>query len=315
MDKIKNYSYLTLYLILFVIITSNGQSKVDKVGDKIYGDFNGDGKSEYAYRLQTKKGYGNPVEDGVSDEYQIRFSDVSIKPIIRNFNWFILINEGDLNNDGTDEISVRQDPINGCIGYVSTYTIKKNTPYILINDFTFYSGSCDDIISISPQDLIEKNNGYVYYYEYDANGKYSINKSGKKILAKKIKAFPLKPESKPIAIEQSKTSKYTSDALSSISNSSKSNTKITNEELTKRRIVEKPLPEYNCNEQGTVVLQIIVNPQGNVIYSKLSKGTTNITPCLVDACQEAALKIKYEPDENAPDKQFLFITYNFKLGN
>jgi len=161
-----------------------------KIGDKIYGDFNGDGKFEYAFRVLTKKGYGNPVEDGVPDEYEIHFSDKNIKPITDNFYWFWLINEGDLDNDGSDEISAREDPMNGCTGIVKTFTIKNGKSYYLFEPFSFYSGTCDNDMSIDPKDLVEKDNGIVYYYEYNSNGKYSVNSAGKRINnAEKVKAI------------------------------------------------------------------------------------------------------------------------------
>jgi hypothetical protein len=169
------------------------KNEVNLIGNKIYGDFNGDGTFEYAFRVLTKKGNDNPVDGGVPDEYEVHFSDNNIKPIIGSFYWFILINEGDLDNDGSDEISVRQDPMNGCFGYVSTFTIKNNEVYEIINIFSFYSGSCDNSMSIDPQDLVEKDNGIVYYYDYDPNFEFTVNKSKKKIRGKKVKAFDINP--------------------------------------------------------------------------------------------------------------------------
>ena len=153
----------TAILILFIFIKGNAQATKNKVGDKIYGDFNGDGRFEYAFRVLTKKGNGNPNEDGTSDIYEIHFSDKNIKPIKDDFNWFWLINEGDLNNDGSDEISAREDPTNGCIGIVKTFTIKNGKDYYLFEPFSFYSGTCDNKMSINPQDLVENDNGIVYY--------------------------------------------------------------------------------------------------------------------------------------------------------
>lgn len=165
----------------------NGGKKL--VGDKIYGDFNGDGSFEYAYRVMTEKGDRNPVEDGTPDKYEIQFSDKKIESI-RNLGWCFLINEGDLNNDGSDEITVYSTPENGCIGYATTYTIKNKKSYSLINLFSVYSGDCDNEMSIELQDLVELNNGVVYYYEYNPDVEHSINRRGKKLkFAKKVKLF------------------------------------------------------------------------------------------------------------------------------
>lgn len=158
-----------------------------KIGGKIYGDFNGDGTTEYAFRVLTKKGFGDPVEEGVPDEYEVHFSDKNIKPIKGKLLWFSLINEGDLDNDGSDEFTACQEPMNGSLGLVNTYTIKNGKSYYLFAPF--FRFWFDDVISLELQDLVENDNGIVYYYDYDANGEFSKNKFGKKIRAKKVKAF------------------------------------------------------------------------------------------------------------------------------
>ena len=320
----------TAILILFIFIKGNAQATKNKVGDKIYGDFNGDGRFEYAFRVLTKKGNGNPNEDGTSDIYEIHFSDKNIKPIKDDFNWFWLINEGDLNNDGSDEISAREDPTNGCIGIVKTFTIKNGKDYYLFEPFSFYSGTCDNKMSINPQDLVENDNGIVYYFEYNADadlepqGGYSVNGKGKKIFGKKQKAFEVKK------------TKNVNDALKNLLKVSKTNddikpivnTKIDNNingtgkgsdsgfTLGGRKAILKPIPDYNCNEQGIVVVEIIVDKKGNVLNAITGyKGTNNVSKCLLDACKEAALKTKWEADENAPDKQTGTINYNFKITN
>jgi hypothetical protein len=84
--------------------------------------------------------------------------------------------------------------------------------------------------------------------------------------------------------------------------------------LERRKIIYKPQPEYNCNEEGTVVVEIVVDKNGNVLEAKTGlKGTTNNSKCLLDACKEAALKTKWEADENAPEKQVGNISYNFSM--
>lgn len=81
-----------------------------------------------------------------------------------------------------------------------------------------------------------------------------------------------------------------------------------------RKVLTKPTPKYNCNEEGKVVVEIVVDKGGNVIDVKSGiKGTTNNSKCLLDACKEAALKSKWEANENAPEKQVGIISYNFSL--
>lgn len=138
------------------------------IGSKIYGDFNGDGKHEYAFRILVKKGYGNPVDDGMPDEYEIKFSDASIKSLNVNCCWFTLVNEGDLNNDGADNITIVQDPENGCLGLVSTYTFKNNIGARLFDPFFVFI--CDGIDESTVRNLVTKEDNVIYVLEIDPNG-------------------------------------------------------------------------------------------------------------------------------------------------
>ncbi len=128
------------------------------------------------------------------------------------------------------------------------------------------------------------------------------------------------------------TKNASNDALANILKDSKSNNADSNNEiisgnasgtgsgagngynLNGRKAIVKPVPEYKCNEEGKVVVQIVVDSKGNTIEAKTGvKGTTNMSKCLLDACQESALKTKWQPDENAPEKQTGIINYNFRM--
>lgn len=150
-------------------------------------------------------------------------------------------------------------------------------------------------------------------------------------------------------IETAKPSRSTSDALSSILNGPKSDGKAIGGQgnditpgdkgspagnpyansfygsgsgsgsgsgwgLNGRSISSRGKVVQNCNEFGTVVVQITVNRNGNVIAAKYTKGTTNTNPCLIEPALETARKYKWQPDINAPATQIGFITVNFKLG-
>ncbi|MCG9794035.1 TonB family protein [Flavobacterium algicola] len=84
--------------------------------------------------------------------------------------------------------------------------------------------------------------------------------------------------------------------------------------LNGRSISSRGKEVQKCNESGTVVVQITVNRNGNVIAAKYTKGTTNTNPCLVEPALATARKYKWQPDSNAPETQVGFITVNFKLG-
>ena len=96
------------------------------IGEKIQGDFDGDGKNEFAFVTKTKEGEGNPIEDGTPDEYTISFSNPVLKPIIIGCCEAQLINEGDLNQDGKDDFSIFQAPMNGCTYSMTTYSLQNS---------------------------------------------------------------------------------------------------------------------------------------------------------------------------------------------
>lgn len=84
--------------------------------------------------------------------------------------------------------------------------------------------------------------------------------------------------------------------------------------LNGRKISSRGKEIPKCNETGTVVVQITVNRNGNVIAARYTKGTTNTDPCLIEPALATAKKYKWQADANAPETQIGFITVNFKLG-
>jgi outer membrane biosynthesis protein TonB len=87
-----------------------------------------------------------------------------------------------------------------------------------------------------------------------------------------------------------------------------------NYRLGNRNALTKPKPQFNCNEEGRVVVKIYVDKSGRVIQAIPGmKGSTNNAPCLLNAAKEAALRTKWSPDAKAPEKQIGKIIYNFKV--
>lgn len=84
--------------------------------------------------------------------------------------------------------------------------------------------------------------------------------------------------------------------------------------LAGRTALSKPKQQPDCQEEGTVVVQIQVDKNGKVIYAKAGvKGTTNSAPCLLKPAREAALRTKWNADNKAPIKQVGTIIYKFSL--
>ncbi|MHC5352987.1 energy transducer TonB [Myroides sp. LJL115] len=70
----------------------------------------------------------------------------------------------------------------------------------------------------------------------------------------------------------------------------------------------------DCNEVGTVVVEIRVDQSGRVISAQHTKGTTNSAKCLTDAAIATAKTFRWKPDQKAPSTQIGFIVINFRVG-
>lgn len=87
-----------------------------------------------------------------------------------------------------------------------------------------------------------------------------------------------------------------------------------NYQLGNRKALSKPQPNYICDEEGTVVVQISVDKSGRVISANPGvRGTTNAAKCLLDQAKVAAMNTRWQSDDAAPDKQVGKIIYSFKL--
>lgn len=135
----------------------------------ITGDFNGDGQTDTAYIVRTKNGYGNPMEDdGVADEYAVRFAGNKLPDAKIGCCEARLFNEGDLNLDGADEFSVYQWPMNGTVCDMTTLTFRDHRWQPLITPFVIPTGA--EYLSdedIQRRVFLEK--GIIYFMDVDPN--------------------------------------------------------------------------------------------------------------------------------------------------
>jgi len=70
-----------------------------------------------------------------------------------------------------------------------------------------------------------------------------------------------------------------------------------------------------CNEQGTVVVEIEVDRTGTVVKTSPGvRGSTNTAQCLLEAAAKTAKSYKWNADSEAPVRQIGFVVVNFKLG-
>ena len=84
--------------------------------------------------------------------------------------------------------------------------------------------------------------------------------------------------------------------------------------LNGRSLAGSSSVKQDCNEEGRVVVQIVVDRNGNVVSATPGvKGTTNTNPCLMKPAEQTARLHKWKPDSNAPSQQVGFVVVNFKL--
>ena len=73
-----------------------------------------------------------------------------------------------------------------------------------------------------------------------------------------------------------------------------------------------PMPIYNVQDEGRVVVTIVVNPQGRVVSTGITKGTNTANKQLREAAEDAARKARFNTISGV-DNQSGTITYYFKL--
>lgn len=82
--------------------------------------------------------------------------------------------------------------------------------------------------------------------------------------------------------------------------------------LKDRMHVHIPLPVYQCEGSGKVVMEIIVNRDGYVIDASIDKQQSQISAdCFVEAATRCALSTRFNASKTAPEKQQGKITYIF----
>ncbi len=91
-----------------------------------------------------------------------------------------------------------------------------------------------------------------------------------------------------------------------------------NYQLGGRMAMAKPLPEYNCTDEGRVVVKIYVDRNGKVTSAfpgdRIPNGakTTTASKCLFNKAKAAALKTTWQADADAPSLQVGYIVYYFE---
>jgi TonB family protein len=85
-------------------------------------------------------------------------------------------------------------------------------------------------------------------------------------------------------------------------------------DLKGRSIARKPDITDNSRETGKVVVAITVDRTGQVIKVQPGiKGTTNLSPVLLEKARQGALQARFSPKPNGPEEQYGTMTFVFKF--
>ncbi|SFO27418.1 hypothetical protein SAMN05428949_4745 [Chitinophaga sp. YR627] len=139
----------------------------------ILGDFDGDFRQDTGYGVfyakRGREGNGEEVESNMEYQYIVRFSaaDIRAMPVITGRH-IRLVNEGDLNGDGKDEISVFEQSMRACTYTVSTWSYSDGR-WLRISDYWYIPTACEYISDEDLEKRIVLEDGTVYYYETDVN--------------------------------------------------------------------------------------------------------------------------------------------------
>lgn len=174
---------LKKFIPLFLILTACGSStdsnsSCDRpkdlvlLGEKVQGDFNGDCKFESIEIKLVKESKGTPITDSdyEPNEYDLIISDQNIsKKGISLGDFPKFINEGDLNCDGNDELSVVTYSWNGTLVYMSVMSFGGNSWKVLVSP-QIEPGVGTDITLEELQKRVFLKEGKIHYINSDVAG-------------------------------------------------------------------------------------------------------------------------------------------------
>lgn len=169
--------------LFFKVLFCFGQEGTDITKKfALTGHFNEDKILDSAFVIMTTSVTDHPNEGRNAREFVIYFSDNEFPNIYSGCCDVLLINEGDLNGDNKDEITVFQAPLNGNVYKMTTYSYVNNKWQILIEPFIVPTAGK----FISEKDLQKRifvENGSIYFMEADLNDeRFELKKTKCKIL-------------------------------------------------------------------------------------------------------------------------------------
>ncbi len=156
-------------------LTKDSSTITATIGSTIKGNFSTTKKEVFAFVVQTKPIKDIPNKDAIREAYTVFFSDEHIKPIEIGCCDAKLINEGDLNNDGKEDITIYQAPENGCTYSMQTYSFQNGNWKRIVPLFLIPT-ACDALSDTALQKMIFKVDNSLYFYDTDPNSMKLIKK-------------------------------------------------------------------------------------------------------------------------------------------
>lgn len=133
---------------------------------RITGDFNGDGITDTAFSVLFAKA----VEENTQDQYIIRFTGHSLPHAGPEHGRQRLVNEGDLNGDGADEISLFGEPLDGCVYIMQTLSFHPGY-WSPLTDPWLIPTACEYLSGEDLQQRIFLENGTLFHLTENVNDK------------------------------------------------------------------------------------------------------------------------------------------------
>ncbi len=137
------------------------------IGEKlIFGDFLSNGKQIGAWSQVFRKG----IPDSISHVLHINFMSGRIEPLKLTSDQLeiLMINEGDLDGDGCDELSIYSYPNHGCTNTLTTYSLKNGVWHMFMLPLLVPS-FCETVSNEDLQRRIFTEQNKVYKMEVDLN--------------------------------------------------------------------------------------------------------------------------------------------------
>ncbi|SHL58323.1 hypothetical protein SAMN05444266_10461 [Chitinophaga jiangningensis] len=156
-------------LVTDTVVTTNTATIVPLAPashDTIAGRFSGASIHDTAFITMITPDSLEVQEDAeAQDKYIVSFS--SGIPSLRVFYGGITVqNEGDLNGDGRDEISIFNEPLHGCTFHCTTWSFNGTEWKQLFSPILIPTG-CDPLTDSAMQARVFKEDGKVYRWEED----------------------------------------------------------------------------------------------------------------------------------------------------